>query len=65
MTHGATALAQTAPELDLVPTDPMSVRMQLEATSQAVLAADEAYLRKALGRMSPRRRGLLRILTRT
>jgi hypothetical protein len=39
--------------------------MQLDATSQAVLTADEAYLRRALDSTSSSRRGLLQRLTRT
>ncbi len=65
MTHRIAALARTAPAVEVAPSDPRSVRMQLDATSQAVLTADEAYLRPALDSTSSSRRGLLQRLTRT
>lgn len=41
-----------------------TARQQLDATRQAVAAADEAHLRAALGSVEWERRGLLQRLTR-
>ena len=39
-------------------------KQQLAATTQAVVAADESYVRRALGSVEWERRGLLQRLTR-
>jgi hypothetical protein len=41
-----------------------AIRDDIEATTRAVVAADEAYLRDAIESMSWQRRGLLQRLTR-
>jgi hypothetical protein len=47
-----------------VPAVDRGTREQIDATSQAVAAADQAYLRDAIGSVSWERRGLLQRLTR-
>src|SRR6266540_3933213 len=41
-----------------------TIEQQLEATSRAVVAADEAYVQEAIGSVHWERRGLLQRLTR-
>ena len=41
-----------------------TAKQQLAATTQAVVAADESYVRRALGSVEWERRGLLQRLTR-
>jgi hypothetical protein len=51
-------LPEAAPAVD------RGIREQIDATSQAVAAADQAYLLDAIGSVSWERRGLLQRLTR-
>ena len=60
MNQHATASAQPASHYE-----PVSPRQQLEATTQAVLAAHEHHLRRALGNVGWERRGILQRLTHT
>jgi hypothetical protein len=56
------AEARVFPEA--VPAADQGIREQIDATSQAVAAADQAYLLDAIGSLNWERRGILQRLTR-
>jgi hypothetical protein len=64
MAYPAAAETASAPEPAQIPHLRTDVRGQLDRTSRAVLAADEAYLRGAIESVSWSRTGVLGRLTR-
>jgi hypothetical protein len=65
MTHPAAARTETALGQEHTPFPaPTSIREQLDATTRAVVSADEAYLREALASVHWERRGPLQRLVR-